>query len=123
MNRLASSNGVGVPRTNQVRLLGGDSGTTDNRPLELKVNGSRTLRLEPRAESPSIIAGHPGNTAADDVNGATIGGGGNESDPNMVPGRFGTVSGGVDNVIPTNAGDTVIGGGWLNRIEPACGYA
>ena len=33
-------------------------GTTDNQPLELKVNGQRVLRLEPDAESPRVIAGN-----------------------------------------------------------------
>ncbi|MEK7783846.1 MAG: hypothetical protein AAB658_00295, partial [Chloroflexota bacterium] len=56
--RLASN----VARTNQVWVLGGNAdtttgthfvGTTDNQPLEIKVNGLRALRLEDNGDSAS----------------------------------------------------------------------
>lgn len=98
-------------------------GTTDGQALELKVNAQRALRLEPGAEAPAVIGGHLSNQVAAGADGAVIGGGGNATGPNLVMGRFGTVGGGVGNVISTNAGDTTIGGGWLNVISPFSGYA
>jgi hypothetical protein len=52
-------------------------GTTDNQPLELKVNASRALRLEPNSSlAPNFIAGSPVNRVGPGVLGSTIGGGG-----------------------------------------------
>lgn len=98
-------------------------GTTDNQPLEIKVNTQRALRLEPGAESPNVIAGHQGNAVTVGIEGVVIGGGGSLTGPNVVMGRFGTIGGGVGNVISTNAGDSTISGGWLNVISPFSGYA
>src|SRR5438876_326643 len=39
-------------------------GTTDNQPLEIKVNGRRALRLEPNDGGPNIIAGNASNYVA-----------------------------------------------------------
>src|ERR1043165_2251818 len=36
-------------------------GTTDNKTLEFKVNNSRAFRLQPGSNSPSLLAGFPGN--------------------------------------------------------------
>src|SRR2546421_1770340 len=62
-----------IARTNDVWLVDGNSGTspgthflgtTDNRRLELKVNGLRALRLEPNsAGAPNLIGGSPHNFA------------------------------------------------------------
>src|SRR5438067_6804573 len=51
-------------------------GTTDKRPLELKVNKARALRLEPNATSPNVIGGFRGNVVTAGAVGAAIGGGG-----------------------------------------------
>ena len=73
-------------------------GTTDNQPLELKVNGQRVLRLEPAANGgPNVIAGFSGNQVTSGVGGATIAGGGARAAPNQVSGPGGTVGGGGEN--------------------------
>lgn len=43
-------------------------GTTDNQPLELKVNSQRALRLEPHATSPNVVGGHSSNTVLSQQN-------------------------------------------------------
>src|SRR5207249_11412 len=50
-------------------------GTTDTNALELKINNSRALRLEP-GSSPNLIGGYSGNFVLPGVAGATISGGG-----------------------------------------------
>ena len=104
-------------------------GTTDNQPLELKVNGGRTLRLEPNASgAPNVIGGSSNNFAAAGVVGATIGGGGagnvgGLAYTNRVGASFGTVSGGGQNTIQTNAAFATIGGGTGNTIQTNANYA
>jgi len=83
-------------------------GTTDNQPLEMRVNGGRALRLEPTANSPNVIGGDPNNSVAPGVSGASIGGGGT----NAAVGSFTTVGGGAGN---TSAADyATVGGGHYN---------
>jgi hypothetical protein len=78
-------------------------GTTDLQAPELKVNGARTLRLEPRTYSPNLVGGYGGNSVTADVEGATIGGGGEVAGggpfdlPNLVTDHHGTVGGGAFN--------------------------
>lgn len=73
-------------------------GTTDNQPLELKVNGQRGLRLEPAAGGPpNVIGGAGENRAANGVFGATIAGGGGSSS-NYVGASHATIGGGEQNV-------------------------
>ncbi|VGO16732.1 hypothetical protein PDESU_05323 [Pontiella desulfatans] len=108
-------------------------GTTDNQPLEFRVNGLRALRLECNTESgetpdgipdgaPNVIAGAPNNWVATGVVGATISGGGatnrfSFAAPNSVLVDFGTIGGGFGNSIETAAFDATIGGGGGNRVE------
>lgn len=75
-------------------------GTTDNVPLEFKVNGARVLRIEPE-DTPNIIGGYRNNSAAIGVKGATISGGGSQGQENRVHDIYGTVGGGEQN----NAGN------------------
>jgi hypothetical protein len=151
-----SGNGGGL--TN-VWLLGGNAntsptanylGTSDNQPLELRVNGTRALRLEPTMHGPpNMIGGGPGNDAdAASTWGATIGGANNQ----MRDSSYATIVGGTNNQVgeagsatiaggnynhvfeATSAtiagGDnnelsglyTFIGGGWYNAIEPGNAY-
>lgn len=96
-------------------------GTTDDQPLEFKVNGQRVLRLafhpntyEFGSPSPSLIGGHPGNEVVPQVSGATIAGGGGSNwwgatQPHRVSGHFGTIGGGVGNEVQGDVG--VIAGG------------
>jgi hypothetical protein len=89
-------------------------GTTDNQPLNLRVNDQRALRLEP-GTSPNVIGGSSVNNASGGVIGATIGGGGCPASlcgsdiANRVTANFGTVGGGQGN---RASGDTAtVGGG------------
>jgi len=87
-------------------------GTTDNKALEIKVNGQRVLRLEPAA-SPNLIGGYSGNVVTAGVTGATIAGGGESGGlPNRVSGDRGTVGGGADNQAGRSG---TVGGGFGNE--------
>ena len=125
-------------------------GTTDNQPLELRVNQFRALRLEPDTNNygaPNVIGGAPNNLVDPGIVGATIGGGGvlnfatNQFEPgpgpNHVSAIFGTIGGGRrntagadhasiggghDNSIASFAYDTVIGGGAGNSIGTGAQY-
>jgi hypothetical protein len=98
-------------------------GTTDNQPLELRVGGQRTLRLEPGQPSPNIIGGYGGNSVTGDVDGATVSGGGQFAWENQVYDDFGTVGGGHGNRAGDGAGShndrayATVGGGWLNTAS------
>lgn len=146
-----SGSGPGAPPW----LLGGNGGTTaginflgttDNQPLELKVNGQRALRLEPSSispniYSPNILGGSRFNVIDPGSRGSVIAGGGGVSDsafedmaPNhivgtnyyeFIGGGFGNSSSGGRNVIGggqhntmLNANGSVIGGGATNLIGP-----
>ena len=86
-------------------------GTTDNLPLELRVNGLRALRIEPTVNDVThsnivnVINGSPANFVSNGIFGATISGGGGVHTPsglfrttNSVIGSYGTVGGGVGNI-------------------------
>jgi len=97
-------------------------GTTDNQPLELWVNNTRSLRIEPNTNSaPNLIGGAPGNTIDPGVFGSTIGGGGGRSGNgltgnNRVSSEFCTIAGGTVNTIQTNSFGATISGGNDNTI-------
>jgi hypothetical protein len=130
-----------VARTSQVWLLGGNAGTaagphflgtTDDEPLELKVNGQRGLRIEPNTNgAPNLIGGAPANVVDPGVVGAFIGGGGATNflfvgttiHTNRIASSFGVIGGGFDNLIYTNARGATIGGGQENRIESGASSA
>lgn len=111
-------------------------GTTDNQPLEVRVNNLRALRIEPGGISasaasagwlspngaPNMIGGSPVNVVVPGVVGAVIGGGGTTSYfgsayINSVAADFGAISGGYGNQIQTNAYAATIGGGIYNQIQ------
>lgn len=106
-------------------------GTTDNQPLEFKVNGVRGLRIEPAAGRPNVIGGSS-NTVAAGVEAATIAGGllnaigtnssrstiGGGSVNNIAANSLGTtISGGDVNDIGTNSAYGTISGGWDNNVS------
>jgi hypothetical protein len=114
--------------------LGGNSGTTpganflgttDNKALELKVNGQRVLRLEPRSASPNVIGGFFGNAVQVGSSGATIAGGGTSGLLNLVTDNFGTVGGGEGNTAGDSSSDpgsaffASVGGGRQNTAHDA----
>jgi len=73
-------------------------GTSDNLPLEVRVNSQRALRIEPNTFSPNIIGGYSGNIISNGFYGGVIVGGGYGSNPNSVGADFATVLGGYGNV-------------------------
>jgi hypothetical protein len=101
-------------------------GTGDNQALEIKVYGTRALRLEPHATSPNLIGGHRENWVTGGVWGATIGGGGESTSANRVTDAYGTVGGGRNNRAGDGDADLVnaefatVGGGYGNG---ASGFA
>lgn len=96
-------------------------GTSDNQALELHVNSTRALRIEPNtAGAPNMIGGASVNYVEPGVVGATVGGGGATNYAslariNQVVANFGTVGGGGRNTVDGYAG--TVGGGWLNTAS------
>ncbi|MEW5959668.1 MAG: tail fiber domain-containing protein [Chloroflexota bacterium] len=94
-------------------------GATGDAPPELRIDQQRGLHLEPAPQvgpglSPNRIGGYEGNTAADGVWGAVIGGGGQLGFPNRVLDNFGTIAGGSGN----KAGElAAVGGGLSNTAR------
>src|SRR5256886_3159526 len=77
-------------------------GTSDNQPLEIKVNGTRAFRLEPNANgAPNVIGGSANNLVDAGVVGATVGGG--ALNTIQTKANNATISGGAGNIIQTNA--------------------
>jgi len=129
-----SGNGAGLTNilafaTNTWRLDGNAGttpgtqfiGTTDNQPLELKVNGKRALRLEPSTNAPNVIGGSPFNFVGASVVGATIGGGGAMNYlgvpyTNWVLSDLAVVGGGLQNTIASASPYATIGGGIYGSI-------
>lgn len=106
-------------------------GTTDNRAIEVRVNGARALRIEPNPVSPNMLGGYSGNGINESVTGSTISGGGKpglhhniEADYGVIGGGLGnliacpnaTISGGANNQLGNRANDSVISGGAGNNI-------
>lgn len=129
-----------IARTNQVWLLGGNSGTTagthffgtsDNQPVEIKVNGFRALRLEDKGDgsdpnllpdgAPNVIGGSMSNAVSPNVVGATISGGGatnqnGAASPNTIASDYGVIGGGLGNRIAASSQAATIAGGFMNDI-------
>ena len=137
-----SGNGTGLTNVNASSLngltssafwkTGGNSataagvnfvGTTDNQPLELKVNSDRALRLEPGTNATAnLVGGSSVNQVDAGVSGATIAGGGvgnyfGSSQPNRISGDYSVIGGGRDNSIQAGSGQSVIGGGLSHIIR------
>lgn len=98
-------------------------GTSDDQPLVVKVNGQRALLVRPASDptqAPSIIGGYTGNSSSVDVWGATIAGGGNDRNTNIIADHYGTIAGGVGNLagdgdqIRDDAEYATVGGGLIN---------
>jgi hypothetical protein len=117
--------GGNLARTNQVWLLGGNTGanptngaflgTADNLPLEFKVNNQRALRIEYATNSsygynPNLVGGFAGNIVSNGFVGGVIGGGGYSAYPNRVGNHFATVVGGAGNTASGNT-STAMGDG------------
>ena len=100
-------------------------GTTDNQPLELRINNQRALRLEPTAYGfgtgfVNVIGGSPGNYMPPGTVGCVIAGGGginafSQPASNTVSGFTSFLGGGLNNSM-LNANSCVLGGGQRNSI-------
>ena len=104
----------------------GNTLTDTSGELTIDVNSQRAMRVyEPDTavstggsddKPPNLIFGHGDNdTGNTEVRGATIGGGGDQSDPNKVKGNYATVGGGKGNKVTANYG--TIGGGSRNEAK------
>jgi trimeric autotransporter adhesin len=121
-------------------------GTTDNQPLELRVNGQRVLRLTPNSNGgPNFLGGSSVNFIAPGVVGGIIVGGGAASyfgspytnsiasDFDIIGGGglnsigtnspFASIVGGSGNQIGANDSYPFIGGGTGNQIGDSSGYS
>ena len=122
-----AGNGANVTNVNAAALdglngsnywqLGGNTvvpgqflGSTNNNAVEVWVNGSRALRLEPGAGyGPNVIGGYSNNFVSAGISSATIAGGGLAGATNSVTAVAGAVGGGYNNV-SSNLDATVSGG-------------
>jgi hypothetical protein len=100
-------------------------GTTDNKPLEMRVNNKRVWRAEPTdfSDSVNIIGGAASNSVANGIRGATIAGGGHLSRANIIDAGFATIGGGCGNWIEAHSGQGVIAGGQENNIQQDSPYS
>jgi hypothetical protein len=80
-------------------------------PYSINSVSTNGLRVEQSSVSPNVIGGHAANSAAPDVSGAAIAGGGEAGNPNQVLGSFGAIGGGRGNQAGVRA---VVGGGLQN---------
>jgi len=96
-------------------------GTTDETPLEMRVNGVRAQRYEPTISAPNVIGGSDANSVFVGAWGATIAGGGDAGFGNLVFDHYGYIGGGRSNLAgsndgaPTSAQHATIGGGENNQ--------
>ena len=88
-------------------------GTTNDQPVELRVDNQRALVLIPTGDSPNLVGGHGSNSVGASVEGGAIGGGGASSAPNEVAGNYGTVGGGRNN--SSQGQDSTVSGGQSNQ--------
>lgn len=113
--------------------IGNFIGTTDSASLNFRVNNQTALRIVPTSAAANLIGGHPLNSVSTGVVGATIGGGGDDtdnntdgtSDRNRVTDDYGVVGGGNSNLAGDAMGDTferryaTVGGGYNNSATGA----
>ncbi|MCB0850893.1 MAG: DUF1566 domain-containing protein [Bacteroidetes bacterium] len=90
-------------------------GTTDNMPLDIRVNNQRVMRYQPSTDSPNLIGGYSGNSISIGVKGATIAGGGTSTQENSITADFSVVSGGASNT--ASGYISTIGGGSFNEAS------
>ena len=128
LNGLAASNfwQLGGNNISAAQFLG----STNNQPLELRVNSRRVARYElatnslTQSNGVNLVAGSPNNFIGAGLIGATIGGGGaltfgGAAATNSVATDFGTIAGGSGNVIRTDSRHSAVGGGQGNLVNGA----
>ena len=98
-------------------------GTTNSYSFDLKAYGYRAFRLTGHSTSPMVVGGNSSNSATSGAYGATISGGGDSANPNVVTDVYGTVGGGRLNYAGDSAGTVTdapaatVGGGQYNRAQ------
>jgi hypothetical protein len=99
-------------------------GSTDNQPLQFKVNNELVLQLIPDAISPNLIGGHAGNSTGPGSFGSFIGGGGALGFPNTIGkySTYATIGGGYNNDIGLDGSFAHIGGGAFNESGSGSAY-
>jgi hypothetical protein len=108
--------------------LGGNTGagsflgSTDNQPLELRVNNVAGLRLQPNGvEAPAVIGGSSANAINPGTIGSVIAGGGNTGGfDNTITVNYGSIGGGADNHVEGQEG--TVAGGNQNLVSGAGGF-
>ncbi|MEM7390782.1 MAG: hypothetical protein AAF492_00420, partial [Verrucomicrobiota bacterium] len=95
-------------------------GTTDNQPLELRVNNQRVGLFE-SGLAPNILFGAAVNDIQGSTFGARIGGGLRNLIGDVA--NYAVIGGGLENSILNNCLLTRIGGGWKNSISNNSDYA
>jgi hypothetical protein len=98
-------------------------GTTDDQALELKVNGTTALLLQPAPANTVNVAVGPFSGIGLGLSGVTIAGGGYLGGPNLVYENWATISGGFDQQISSGSSGAVIAGGQSQRILTGSGQA
>ena len=152
LNGAFTGNGANVTNVNAVTLnglnatnlwqLGGNLvaagkflGSTNNQPVELWVNSTRALRLEPTANDANhsnlvnVVGGSAANYVLPGTYGAVIAGGGaanyngilNYS--NSAAADLSAIGGGADNSIQVGSDHSVIGGGFTNTIQASAAHS
>jgi hypothetical protein len=110
---LDTHKGSGDHDARYARLVGGNSFTGDqsitgNLTLSGSINGGLVVQQTGGA-TPNVIGGYNGNTVANGVSGATIGGGGAFGHAHSISVSSGTIGGGYSNTVSSEAA-TVAGG-------------
>lgn len=94
-------------------------GTTDNQPMELRVNNTRALRLEYGSGIPNLIVNPYFNSM--NTYGSTIAGGYNNQIQSGA--YYSLIGGGYNNQVQTNCYYCVIAGGIANQIQGSASYS
>ncbi|MGE3799466.1 MAG: beta strand repeat-containing protein, partial [Candidatus Kapaibacterium sp.] len=94
-------------------------GTLDNVALEIRVNNSRALRIDPRTASPNITGGSSSNNIVTGSDGNVIAGGGTSGAAHQIgsSSSYSFIGGGADNNISGTSSYSLIVGGQSQRIS------
>ncbi|MCB9217539.1 MAG: hypothetical protein H6616_16835 [Ignavibacteria bacterium] len=94
-------------------------GTLDNVALEIRVNNSRALRIDPRTASPNITGGSSNNNIATGSDGNVIAGGGTSGAANQIgsSSSYSFIGGGANNNISGTSSYSLIVGGQSQQIS------
>jgi hypothetical protein len=96
-------------------------GTTDNRPLEIRVNNLRAALIQPGNGAPNLVLGAAQNTISNGTVGSSILGGSNNTiDANNA---YAVISGGGNNNVAESSQYPTIAGGFGNEITANSDYA